>query len=153
MIGDEGRELQRRRLQATFDIDAAREERAEEVTSAAGIRHGTMEDGHGRAVTSVFGPVRVTWKAYCNRREPNLYPAGARQVLPDDPYSLGMRSLAAFHLAGRRVRAGPGGHRGPHQRHRRPCPARTPRRRPRGLDDFYEERARDADTDLPDTHR
>ena len=28
-IGDEGRELQRRLLQATFDIDAAREERAD----------------------------------------------------------------------------------------------------------------------------
>jgi hypothetical protein len=38
--------------------------------------------------------------AYRNRREPNLYPADARQVLPDDPYTLGMRALAAFHLAG-----------------------------------------------------
>jgi len=98
-IGDEGRELQRRLLQATFDIDAAREERAGEVTSAAGIRHGIVEEGHGRGVASVFGPVRVTRKAYRNRREPNLYPADARQVLPGDPYSLGMRSLAAFHLA------------------------------------------------------
>ena len=98
-IGDEGRELQRRLLQATFDIDAAREERAAGVTSAAGIRHGIVEEGHGRGVTSVFGPVRVTRKAYRNRREPNLYPADARQVLPGDPYSLGMRSLAAFHLA------------------------------------------------------
>src|SRR5260370_727696 len=35
-----------------------------------------------------------------SRGEPNLYPADARQVLPEDPYSLGMRSLAAFHLAG-----------------------------------------------------
>ena len=43
---------------------------------------------------------RVTRMAYRNRREPNLYPADARQVLPGDPYSLGMRSLAAFHLAG-----------------------------------------------------
>jgi len=99
VIGDEGRELQRRLLQATFDIDAAREERADGVTSAAGIRHGTVENGHGRGVASVFGPVRVTRKAYRNRREPNLYPADARQVLPGDPYSLGMRSLAAFHLA------------------------------------------------------
>ena len=99
VIGEEGRELQRRLLQATFDIDAAREERAEGVTSAAGIRHGIVEAGHGRGVTSVFGPVRVTRMAYRNRREPNLYPADARQVLPDDPYSLGMRALAAFHLA------------------------------------------------------
>jgi hypothetical protein len=99
VTGEEGRELQRRLLQATFDIDAAREERAEGVTSAAGIRHGIVEEGHGRGVTSVFGPVRVTRKAYRSRREPNLYPAGARAVLPGDPYSLGMRSLAAFHLA------------------------------------------------------
>ncbi len=99
VIGDEGRELQRRLLQATFDVDSAREERAGQVTSAAGIRHGTVEEGHGRGVTSVFGPVRVTRKAYRNRREPNLYPADARQALPDDPYSLGMRALAAFHLA------------------------------------------------------
>ena len=99
MIGEEGRELQRRLLQATFDIDSAREERADGVTSAAGIQHGTVEAGHGRGVTSVFGPVRVTRMAYRNRREPNLYPADARQVLPGDPYSLGMRSLAAFHLA------------------------------------------------------
>ena len=99
VIGEEGRELQRRLLQATFDLDAAREERAAGVTSAAGIRHGTVEAGHGRGVTSVFGPVRVTRMAYRNRREPNLYPADARLVLPGDPYSLGMRALTAFHLA------------------------------------------------------
>ena len=99
VIGAEGRELQRRLLQATFDLDAAREERIAQVTSAAGIRHGTVEAGHGRGLASVFGPVRVTRMAYRNRREPNLYPADARQVLPDDPYSLGMRALAAYHLA------------------------------------------------------
>ena len=99
VIGAGGRELQRRLLQATFDIDGAREQRAGLVTSAAGIRHGIVEEGHGRGVTSVFGPVRVTRKAYRNRREPNLHPADARLVLPGDPYSLGMRALAAFHLA------------------------------------------------------
>jgi len=98
-IGREGRELQRRLLQASFDVDAAREERAAGVTSAAGIRHGIVEAGHGRGVTSVFGPVRVARMAYRNRREPNLYPADARWILPSDPYSLGMRALAAFHLA------------------------------------------------------
>src|SRR2546429_8285755 len=44
VIGEEGRELQRRLLQATFDIDSAREQRAAQVTSAAGIRHGTVEE-------------------------------------------------------------------------------------------------------------
>ena len=152
VIGDEGRELQRRLLQATFDIDAAREERATGVTSAAGIRHGIVEEGHGRGVTSVFGPVRVTRKAYRNRREPNLYPADARQVLPGDPYSLGMRSLAAFHLAA-----------GGFGQAQEVIEARTGvtvgRAQLTGLaedlaawtDDFYAERARDADTDLPGT--
>ena len=64
VIGGEGREVQRRLLQGTFDIDGAREQRAGLVTSAAGIRHGIVEEGHGRGVTSVFGPVRVTRKAY-----------------------------------------------------------------------------------------
>ena len=57
VIGEEGQELQRRLLQAAFDIDSAREQRAAQVTSAAGIRRGTVEAGHGRGVTSVFGPV------------------------------------------------------------------------------------------------
>ena len=100
VIGQEGRELQRRLLEATFAIDAAREERAARVTSAAGIPHGSVEAGHERGVASVFGPVRVSRIAYRNRREPNLYPADARWILPDDPYSLGMRALVAYHLAG-----------------------------------------------------
>ncbi len=99
VLGREGRELQRRLLEATFALDSAREERIPQVASAAGVPHGTVEDGHGRGVASVFGPVRVTRKAYRNRREPNLYPADARWILPDDPYSLGMRALAAYHLA------------------------------------------------------
>ncbi len=152
VIGEEGRELQRRLLQATFDVDAAREQRAAQVTSAAGIRHGTVEAGHGRGLASVFGPVWVSRMAYRNRREPNLYPAGARQVLPEDPYSLGMRALAAFHLAG-----------GGFGQAREVIEARTGvtvgRAQLAGLagdlaawaGDFCEERARDADTDLPDT--
>jgi hypothetical protein len=152
VIGEEGRELQRRLLQATFDIDGAREERAAQVTSAAGIRHGTVEAGHGRGVTSVFGPARVSRLAYRNRREPNLYPADVRQVLPDDPYSLGMRALAAFHLAA-----------GGFGQAQEVIEARTGvtvgRAQLTGLaedlaawtDDFYAGRARDAEEDLPDT--
>ena len=146
VIGEEGRELQRRLLQATFDLDAAREQRAAGVTSAAGIRHGTVEAGHGRGVTSVFGPVRVTRMACRNRREPNLYPADARQALPGDPYSLGMRALTAFHLAA-----------GGFGQAQEVIEARTGvtvgRAQLTGLaedlaawtDDFYEERSRDAE--------
>jgi hypothetical protein len=152
VIGAEGRELQRRLLQAAFDIDAAREERPAQVTSAAGIPHGTVEAGHDRGVTSVFGPVRVSRMACRNRREPNLYPADARWILPGDPYSLGMRSLAAFHLAA-----------GGFGQAQEVIEARTGvtvgRAQLTGLaedlaawtDDFYAARAQDAEPDLPDT--
>jgi hypothetical protein len=152
VIGQEGRELQRRLLEATFALDSAREERIPQVTSAAGIRHGTAEAGHGRGLASVFGPVRVTRIAYRNRREANLYPADARQNLPDDPYSLGMRALTAYHLAA-----------GGYGQAQDVIEARTGvtvgRAQLAGLaadlaawtSDFYEERARDADADLPDS--
>src|SRR6266568_439365 len=98
-ISREGRELERRLLQATFLLDAAREERAPHVTSAAGVRHRTVEAGQGRSLASVFGPVRVTRMAYRHGHEENLYPADARSVMPGDPYSMGLRALVAFHLA------------------------------------------------------
>src|ERR1035441_1319512 len=90
--------------------------------------------------------------AYRNRREPNLYPADARWILPGDPYSLGMRALAAHHLAvsgfgqaQEEIEDRTGVKVGPAQL--------------TGLagdlaawtDDFYEERARDAEEDLPGT--
>jgi hypothetical protein len=100
VIGEAGRELQRLLLEAALTIDCEREERITQVTSAAGIRHGSVEKGHDRGVVSVFGPVRAVRLAYRNRREANLYPADARWMLPDDPYTLGMRALAAYHLAG-----------------------------------------------------
>ena len=99
VIGEAGRELQRRLLEATLAIDGAREERVSHLMSAAGIRHGSVEKGHDRGLASVFGPVRATRLAYRNRREANLYPADARWMLPGDPYTLGMRTLAAYHLA------------------------------------------------------
>jgi len=50
-------------------------------------------------VVSIFGPVRAGRMACRNTREANLYPAGARWILPGDPYSMGMRALVACHLA------------------------------------------------------
>jgi hypothetical protein len=99
VIAEPGRELQRQLLESTFAIDCAREERAAPLISAAGIRHGTVEKGCGRGVVSIFGPVRARRMAYRNTREANLYPADARWILPEDPYSMGMRALAAYHLA------------------------------------------------------
>ncbi|MGH3277779.1 MAG: hypothetical protein ACRDNW_01405, partial [Trebonia sp.] len=99
LIAEEGRRTQQQLLQATFELDAAREEKAPGVTSAAGIRHGNVEKGTKRGLASIFGPVTVTRLAYRNWQEPSLHPADARQALPDDPYSLGMRALTVRHLA------------------------------------------------------
>ena len=150
VIAGSGRELQRRLLEAAFAIDAAREERTGPLVSAAGIRHGSVETGHDRGVVSIFGPVRATRLAYRNRREANLYPADARWALPDDPYSLGMRALAAYHLAG-----------GGFGQAQDVIEARTGvkigRAQLAGLaedlavwtGDFYDQRARDAEAGLP----
>src|SRR5207253_4291999 len=73
-ISREGRELERRLLQATFRLDAAREERAPQVTSAAGIRHRTVEAGQGRGLASVFGPVRVSRMDCRHRTQGDLDP-------------------------------------------------------------------------------
>ena len=48
MIGEAGRKLQRQLLEATLTIASAREERSAPLVSAAGIRHGTVEQGHDR---------------------------------------------------------------------------------------------------------
>jgi hypothetical protein len=150
VTGESGRELQRQLLEATFAIDCAREERVSQVTSAAGIRHGSVEKGHDRGVSSVFGPVRATRLACRNRREANLYPADARWMLPDDPYTLGMRALAAYHLAS-------GGYGQAQEVIRDRTGVRAGRAQLAGLaadlaawtDDFYQERARGADADPP----
>jgi hypothetical protein len=151
-IEQSGRELQRRLLEATFTIDSAREQRVTQVTSVAGIRHGTVEKGHDRGVASVFGPLRVSRLAYRNRREANLYPADARWVLPDDPYTLGMRTLVAYHLA-------TGGYGQAQQIIEARTGVTIGRAQLAGLatdlaawtDDFYQLRARQAEADLPAT--
>jgi len=152
VIGEAGRELQRQLLEATLTIDGAREERVSHVTSAAGIRHGSVEKGHDRGLASVFGPVRATRLAYRNRREANLYPADARWMLPGDPYTLGMRTLAAYHLAG-------GGYGQAQEIIADRTGVTIGRAQLAGLakdlaawtDDFYQERARGADADPPGT--
>jgi hypothetical protein len=149
---EEGRELQRRLLQATYRLDAGQEERAEGVTSAAGVRHGTVETGCARGLETVFGPVTVTRMAYRNRREPNLYPADARQALPSDPYSMGMRALAARHLASSGCQQAQDDIEDRTGVRIRPAQlAGIARDLARWTGDFYEERARDAGQDLPAT--
>jgi hypothetical protein len=150
VIAQAGRELQRRLLEATFTVDSAREQRLEQVTSSAQIRHGGVEKDHGRGVVSIFGPVRAVRLAYRNRREANLYPADARWGLPEDVYTMGMRALVVYHLAGGGygqaqdvIAARTGVRVGPAQL------ATLAGDLAGWVDDFYAVRAYHADTELP----
>ena len=89
-----GRELLRRMYQGQLDLRALGEHRTE-VTDADGIRHGAVETGHVRALSSLFGPVQVTRLAYRHRGHANLYAADGLLNLPAERHSHGIRRLAA----------------------------------------------------------
>ena len=91
-----GRDLLRQMLQGQLDLRAVREQRAADVTDADGVRHGSVEPGHCRPLTSVFGTVTVTRLAYRHRGHANLYPADAALNLPVERHSHGLRRLAAI---------------------------------------------------------
>jgi len=90
-----GRDLLRRLLQDHLDLRAQREARLADVVDVHGVRHGTVEDGHGRRLGTVFGPVTVSRLAYRHRGHHNLYPADAALNLPTERHSHGLRRLAA----------------------------------------------------------
>ena len=91
-----GRELLRQMLQGQLDLRALREQRAAEVADADGVRHGWVEPGHSRPLTSIFGTVAVTRLAYRHRGHANLYPADAALNLPVERHWHGLRRLAAI---------------------------------------------------------
>ena len=103
-------------------------------------------------MVSIFGPVRAGRMAYRNRREANLYPADARWILPEDPYSMGMRALVAYHLA-------EGGYGQAQEVIAARAGVTVGRAQLAGIardlagwvDEFYDQRAFGADTDLPDS--
>jgi len=90
-----GRDRLRRLLQDHLDLRAQREARLADVVDVHGVRHGTVEDGHGRRLGTVFGPVTVSRLAYRHRGHHNLYPADAALNLPTERHSHGLRRLAA----------------------------------------------------------
>jgi len=90
-----GRELVRRLLQDHLDLRSQREERVD-VTAVNGVIHGSVEAGHTRALTTVFGTVRVERLAYRHRGAANLHPADAALNLPEERHSHGLRRLAAI---------------------------------------------------------
>ena len=95
-----GREIQRRLLQDHLDARAARELRAARVTGPDGACRRRAEAGHGRALASIFGPVRVTRIAYRAPGVPNVHLADAELGLPPGKYSHGLAEMAAAGSAG-----------------------------------------------------
>jgi hypothetical protein len=90
-----GRELLRQMLQGQLDLRALGEQRPAEVKDAEGVRHGAVETGHRRPLSTIFGTVCVTRLAYRHRGHANLYPCDARLNLPHERHSHGLRRLAA----------------------------------------------------------
>ncbi len=93
------RELMRQLLQDHLDLRAQREQRLPEVTDAEQVTRGAVEPGHARALTTVFGQVRVSRLAYRRRGHANLYPADGQLNLPVEKHSHGLRKLAAVEAA------------------------------------------------------
>ena len=93
-----GRELLRRLYQEHLDLRAVREARVE-VIDAHGTVYGTVEGGHHRTLTTIFGTVDVDRFAYRHRGCVNLCPADAVLNLPAERHSHGLRRLAAIESA------------------------------------------------------
>jgi hypothetical protein len=98
-IRADGFELLRLLLQDHLDLRASREERIEEVTGADGVCRGYAEADHGRSLVTLFGEVRVSRLAYRRKGVANLHPADATLNLPEEPYSHGLRAMAATEAA------------------------------------------------------
>jgi hypothetical protein len=94
-LAERGRELLRRLFQDHLQRLAAAEERVG-VVDASGVERSSVEPGHRRALTTVFGEVTVERKAYRQRHHPNLHPLDAVLNLPVGKHSHGLRRLAAI---------------------------------------------------------
>ena len=94
-----GRELRRQLYQDSMDLRAARERPPAQVVDADGLGRTRVESGHTRALTTVFGEVSVSRKAYRAPGEANLHPADGQLNLPAVKHSHGLRRLAAIEAA------------------------------------------------------
>ena len=98
-LTEQGRELQRVLYQDRLDLQAAREERRQDVTGPEGEPRPRAEKDHPRPLVTVFGQVTVTRMAYRARGLPNVHPADERLNLPQEKHSHGLRELAALEAA------------------------------------------------------
>jgi len=95
-----GREIQRRLLQDHLSARAAAEPRLARVTGPDGIARTRSETGHGRGLSSIFGPVTASRIAYRAPGVPNVHPADEQLRLPRGRHSPGLAEMAAYGSAG-----------------------------------------------------
>lgn len=98
-LATDGRELLRLLYQDHLDLRAQREPRLDKVIDADGVDRPSVEAGHARALTTIFGEVTVARLAYRRRHQPNLHPADGALNLPEEHHSHGIRRLAATEAA------------------------------------------------------
>jgi hypothetical protein len=72
-LTSQGRELLRQLYQDHLDLRSEHEVRLGAVTDAAGVARGSVESGHGRTLTTIFGTVTFTRLAYRRRGQANLH--------------------------------------------------------------------------------
>jgi hypothetical protein len=96
-IERQGREWQRRLLQAHLELRAAREQPVE-VKAADGVRR-SYQRPSGRPLGTIFGAVAVARLAYQAPGVEGLHPLDATLNLPEELYSHGLRRLVAEHAA------------------------------------------------------
>jgi len=94
-LADRGRELLRLLLQDHLFARAAAEPRLARVTGPDGVCRTRSETGHGRGLSSVFGPVAVSRIAYRAPGSPNVHPADEQLGLPRGRHSPGLAKMAA----------------------------------------------------------
>ena len=90
-----GREIQRRLLQDHLLARAAAEPRLARVTGPDGTARTRSEPGHGRGLSTIFGPVAVSRIAYRAPGAPNLHPADEQLGLPRGRHSPGLAKMTA----------------------------------------------------------
>lgn len=95
-LQEKGQELLRQLAQDFLDRRAREEPRLEGVEDSEGLVHGSVEEGRERTLSTRFGDVTVSRKAYRHRGASNLYPADAELNLPVEQYSHTLRKLAAI---------------------------------------------------------
>lgn len=104
LIGERGREVFRQALQDHYDLRARREEdqareRRAPASGTDGISRPRLETGHGRALATLFGTVRVTRCAWRKPGAGNWHPADAALSLPAGRHSHSLARLAAIEAA------------------------------------------------------